>query len=174
MSSSSVPNVGRDVLWERAVASLPPPLAEALRSVGLDDPNVLVDYPRSTLEELGGTTDLTPGGGNVLAPSGAASSGKCTTTSGILYLLQLPNGPLCLWAASQKTVHASFTSETGGDPRTDHASLVVVKGGDPRTDHASLCASDTRAMAATCCPCRPGGACNPNCIFRPCFYRFGL
>ena len=42
---------GRDVLWERALASLPVALADALRDAELDDPEVLTSFPRGTLQE---------------------------------------------------------------------------------------------------------------------------
>ena len=82
VSSFSVPNVGRDVLWERAVASLPPPLSEALRSAGLDDPGTLVAYPRSTVEELERALGRPLGGCDALVSSGAASSEQTMSTYG--------------------------------------------------------------------------------------------
>ena len=153
----SVTNLGRDVFWERTVASLQPLLVEALRAAGLDDPGTLVEYPRSTLEEVERALGLTLGGSIVLASSGAASSEKCTATYGHSLPLQVPEWSSLAGSVSvggvPKTGHASFTSETGGDPRTDHSifgeAYGVEKGGDPKTDHASLCADVVDEMAAS-------------------------
>ena len=112
----SVTNLGRDVLWERALASLPLPLAEALRAAGLDDPGTLVEYPRSTVEELERALGLTLGGGGVFASSGAASSGQTTTTYGH----GVP--PLALeWPGVSASGMVGSVS-VGGVPKTDHAS----------------------------------------------------
>ena len=53
-TSSSVSASGsfRDVLWERALGSLPTPLVDALRIVELDDRGVLGEYPRERVEVL--------------------------------------------------------------------------------------------------------------------------
>ena len=48
--SSSV----RDVLWERALSGLPDQLLSALRAAELDEPGVLFEYPKMTVEELEG------------------------------------------------------------------------------------------------------------------------
>ena len=55
----AVTDVGRDVLWEHAVASLPPPLTLALRAAGLDVPCVLLEYPTNKLEEVEHALGLT-------------------------------------------------------------------------------------------------------------------
>ena len=90
----------------------------------------------------------------------AASSGKCTTTYGHSLPPQAPEWSSLVGFVSvggvPKTGHASFSDEMGGDPTTDHVSFGDDTGGDPRTDHASLCASESRARAATCSPYRPG------------------
>ena len=49
--SSSVSG-GRDVLFERALGGLPPPLLTALRESGLDDAGTLLNYPPD-LEDKG-------------------------------------------------------------------------------------------------------------------------
>ena len=168
----SVTNVGRDVLWERAVASLPPPLLVALRSSGLDDPGTLVEYPRSSVEELECGLGRTLVGLDALAPSGAASSGQSTITYGHKVPVLAPEWPVLASGSGDvggdpKTDHFvldtggdpktdHFVRDTGGDPKTDH--FVPQTGGDPRTDHfvpdddSLLC----REMAATCPPYRPG------------------
>ena len=120
------------MLWERTVASLPLPLAEALRTAGLDDPGTLVEYPRSTVEELGRGLGRMLVGFDALASSGAASSGQTKTTYGHgvpLLALEWPGV-----SASGMVGSVSM----GGVPKTDHASLICVEGGDPKTDHASL------------------------------------
>ena len=120
------------MLLERTVASLPLPLAEALRTAGLDDTGTLVEYPRSTVEELERALGLTLGGGGALASSGAASSEQTTTTYGHgVPLLALE------WPGVSATGMVGSVS-VGGDPKTDHASSICVEGGDPKTDHASL------------------------------------
>ena len=124
MSSFSVPNVGRDVLWERAVASLPPPLMVALRAAGLDDPSVLVEYPRNTQEEESGL-GRTLVGLDALAPSGATSSSQRTDTYGH----SLPV-PALEWPGVASG--SGVVKETGGDPKTD---LHVPSGGEVKTDH---------------------------------------
>ena len=160
MSSVSVPNVGRDVLWERTVASLPPPLLEALRSSGLDDPGTLVEYPRSTVEELERGMGRTLSGFDALAPSGAASSEQTTSTYGHGVPVQAPEWP-------EMVANGLFGSvSTGGDPKTDHASSVR-KGGVPKTDHASFGVVDQSGMAATCPPYRPGWLASTTANFDP-------
>ena len=128
MSSFSVPNVGRDVLWERAVASLPPPLSVALRSSGLDDPGTLVEYPRRTVEELERALGRTLGGCDALASSGAASSEQTPSTYGHGVPLQALEWP----GVAATGLFGSLSA--GGDPKTDHASSTCLVGGDPRTD----------------------------------------
>ena len=160
MSSSSVSNVGRDVLWERAVASLPPPLLEALRSSGLDDPGTLVEYPRSTVEELERGLGRTLVGFDALAPSGAASTSQTTSTYGHGVPL-----PALEWPGVAAT-GLDVSVSSGGDPRTDHASSVR-KGGDPKTDHASFGVVDQLEMAATCPPYRPGWLATTTANFDP-------
>ena len=68
--SSSV----RDVLWERALSGLPDQLLSALRAAELDEPGILFEYPKMTVEELKGTMGEKLG--DHVAPSGAASSGQ--------------------------------------------------------------------------------------------------
>ena len=154
--SSSV----RDVLWERALSGLQDQLLSALRAAELDEPVVLFEYPRMTVEELKGTMGELLG--DHVAPSGATFSSQPTTSS----LNSTTAATLTSRVATRmvgsdtvggvpKTGHVSFPIETGGDPRTDHASfsggdpktdrasLVRDKGGDPKTDHASLATTDT-------------------------------
>ena len=69
--SSSVSGVTHDVLWERALASLPAPLVRALRDTGLADASVLLAYPLE--EEFEGSESGQQGRG-LEAPSGAAST----------------------------------------------------------------------------------------------------
>ena len=180
VSSVSVSSVGRDVLWERTVASLPPPLLEALRSSGLDDPGTLVEYPRSTVEKLERGLGRTLAGFDALAPSGAASTEQITSTHGHGVSVQAPEWPgfassgldVCVSSGGDsRTVHASSV-RMGGDPRTDHASfvgeaLVESEGGDPKTDHASFGVVDQSGMAATCPPCRPGWLATTTANFAP-------
>ena len=147
-SSSSVSTlsvVSRDVLWESVLRSLRVPLAQSLRDAGLDDPTVLNDYPRSTMEDLKGLLGISIGGDGSGVPSGAASSG----TSSITYGHLLPHRSL-EW----------FGLSAGGVPETDHASLVTMKGGDPKTDHASLTtdrSGDQRTDHSLCTNARVGG-----------------
>ena len=147
------------MLWERAVASLPPPLLVALRSSGLDDPGTLVEYTRSSVEELERGLGRTLVGLDALAPSGAASSGQSTITYGHKVPVLAPEWSVVASGSGDvggdpKTDH--FVRDPGGDPKTDH--FVPQTGGDPRTDHfvpddeSLLC----REMAATCPPYRPG------------------
>ena len=170
-------NVARDVLWERALASLPPPLLVALRSAGLN-PSVLVEYPRNTQEELECGLGRTLVGLDALAPSGATSSSQRTDTYGHslpVLALEWPgvasgSGVVKETGGDPKTVQfvpsggEVKTDHTGGDPRTvpfvpsggevktDHT------GGDPKTDQASfVCETLTDVgMAATCPPYRLG------------------
>ena len=50
LSSSSV-SIG-DVMWKRALGSVPAPLVGALREAGLDDASTLVHYPRWSEEQF--------------------------------------------------------------------------------------------------------------------------
>ena len=170
----SVTDVVRDVLWERALASLPPPLLVALRSAGLTDPGVLVEYPRNTQEELECGLGRTLVGLDALAPSGATSSSQCTDTCGHslpVLALEWPGVPSGAGVVKETggdprtDLHVPSgggvkTDHTGGDPRTD---LHVPSGGEVKTDHtgtdhASLvCDALTDVgIAATCPPYRPG------------------
>ena len=115
------------MLWERTVACLPLPLAEALRIAGLDDPGTLVEYPRSTVEELERALGLTLGGCDALASSGAASSEQTKSTYGHGVPL-----PALEWPGVAATGLFGSVS-AGGDPKTDHASSICLVGGD-RTD----------------------------------------
>ena len=116
------------------------------RSSGLDDPCTLVEYPRSTVEELERGSGRTLVGLDALAPSGAASSGQSTTTYGHGVPVQVPEWPGV----------ASGSGDVGGDPKTDH--FVQDTGGDPKTDHVVplVFVGETETMAATCPPYRPG------------------
>ena len=146
VSSSSVSNVGRDVLWERTVASLPPPLLEALRSSELDDPDTLVEYPRSTVEELERGLGRTLVGFDALAPWGAASTGQTTSTYGHGVPFQALEWP------GVAATGLFGSGSAGGDPKTDHASSGVV---------------DQLEMAATCPPYRPGWLATTTANFDP-------
>ena len=110
----------RDALWERALASQPEPLGHALRVAGLDDPSVLMNYPRNE--------DIKARGLEV--PSGAASPARrstsaCDSTAAMPSITATGSGsaasPACGW-----------TLVTGGDPSTGHASFMPKTGGDPR------------------------------------------
>ena len=154
----SVTNVGRDLLWESAVASLPPPLAEALRAFGLD-----VGVP----EEYAGGVGLCNGPHtwwrqlpgifgchffrNFLSYMRVRSSSSSPRMARCVCGRRPENRPCFLDGRRPK--------------KTDQASLMQEKGGDPRTDHASLCAPMVDEMAATCSLFRPEGAGNPNCHY---------
>ena len=146
----------RDVLWERALSGLPDQLLSALRAEELDEPGVLLEYPRMT-KELKGTMGEKLG--DHVASSGAACSGQPTTSS--------LNSSTATTLTSRVASGLVLSGSVGGDPRTDHAifgeSYDVEKGGYPRTDHASLCADVVDEMAATCSPYGPGRLGNPNC-----------
>ena len=110
----------------------------ALRAAGLDDPGVLLNYPR--YEEIKG-----PG---LAVPSGAASPEQRSTSACDL-TVTMPSSTAtgsasaasaaCGWTlvtdGDPKTDHAF--SVLGGDPKTSHASFMPETGGDPRNDHAS-------------------------------------
>ena len=175
-------NVARDVLWERAVASLPPPLLVALRAAGLDDPSVLVEYLRNTQEELESGLGRTLVGLDALAPSGATSSGQRTITYGHGVPGQVPEWPGVAsgsggvggdprtdhFVPSGGEVKTDHFVPTGGDPKTDHfvpsggevkTDHFVPSGGDPKTDlfpFSAQLAGVVDVMAATCPPYRPG------------------
>ena len=170
VSSSSVSgglSGPRDVLWERALASLPEPLLRALLDADLGDASTLQNYPRMDGHVLEEMFDWGGAGAVGTASSDAASPGRSTSTYGHGLHARAHNGsdvggdPRTGQASSHKgddpkTVH--FDREKGGDPKTDHEALNSDRGGDPKTDHASfddeslLC----REMAATCPPYRPG------------------
>ena len=147
MSSSSVSGGSsgpRDVLWERALASLPEPLLRALLDADLGNASTLQNYPLMeghVLEEMFG--------GGLVGAGGTASSDAASSSSGwSTYRHQLPVQVL-EWRDETK----------GGDPRTDHFSSVRDTGDDPKTDHSSFSAQMVEVvdeMAATCPPYRPG------------------
>ena len=72
----------RDVLWERAFETLPAPLVHALRFAELDDPGVLVEYPRLDREELTNLLGDLSGADGQVAPPGAASPSTTPITHG--------------------------------------------------------------------------------------------
>ena len=145
------------------MSGLPDQLLSALRAAELDEPGVLLEYPKMTVEELKGT--MGEALGDHVAPSGAASSGQPTISS----LISSSAAPLTPWVASGmvasghgvvegkgtdprtglsfvpsggevKTDHKGTDPKTGfvpsgGEVKTDHFDRP---GGDPRTDHASL------------------------------------
>ena len=143
-----------DVLWKRALGSLPAPLAGALRDAGVDDASTLVHYPRWSKEQfeeyLRGS-----GGSSLRRAAGASSDATSSRTSTCTYGHGVhPQGVEWIKGVDPKTDHEAFL--TGGDPRTNHASSGIT-GGDPKTDHASF-GSGTLfggGMAATCPPYRP-------------------
>ena len=192
VSSSSVSgglSGPRDVLWERALASLPEPLLRALLDADLGNASTLQNYPRMdghVLEEM-----FDWGGAGVVgtASSDAASTGSSSSTYGHGVQARVPEwcvsdvggDPRTGQASSHKgddpkTVH--FVPETGGDPKTDHEALHSDRGVDPKTDHASLVfVGETETRAATCPPYRPGRLATANCEFLcfcfPCFACYG-
>ena len=133
----------RDVLWERALASLPEPLLRGLRDADLGSATTLQNYPRMEGHVLEEMLDWGGAGAGGTASSDAASSSNSCTTYGHEVQAQVLE-----WCVVKE----------GGDPKTDQEASVDDKGGDPRTDRASskdesvLC----REMAATCPPYRPG------------------
>ena len=158
VSSSSVSgwlSGPRDVLWERALASLPEPLLRAPLDADLTDASTLQNYPRMDGHVLEEMFDWGGAGAVDTASSDAASSRTGWSTYGHRVPAQVPewrdeersgdpktdHASSVITGGDPKTVHAS--SKKGGDPRTDHASLVTAsfttdRGGDPITDH-SLC-----------------------------------
>ena len=129
VSSSSVSGGSgpRDVLWERALASLPEPLLRALLDADLGDALTLQNYPRMeghVLEEMFGGCLVGAGG---TASSDATSSTQPTTIS-----------------TTTGTLTADDVVGVGGDPRTDHTLFV---------GETEKCGE----MAATFPPYRPGG-----------------
>ena len=85
----------RDVFWERALSGLPDQLLSALRAAELDEPGVLLEYPKMTVEELKGT--LGEALGDHVAPSGAASSGQPTISSLIYEFCRDVDSVGCVW-----------------------------------------------------------------------------
>ena len=153
--SFSVPLV-RDLSWERAPASLPVVLSDALRSAGLDVAGVLAAYPRGTVEELElqlgvrlVTTSTARG-----ALSDATSSGRISSTYGQRLPLQDLEWKTSVVEGGDPGTDQAISVATGGDPITDQEALGET-GGDPITDHASFGDLST-CMAATCPPCRSG------------------
>ena len=104
----SVPTVGRYVFWERAVASLPPPLAEALRAGGLDDPGTLVEYRRSwVVHRVSHLVEASLWHLRV-----ALLAERALLHTGTEFLFLLSNGLACLWAATREPVMLSQRAAT--------------------------------------------------------------
>ena len=95
---------GSDVLWESALRALPAPLLGALRDADLDDPAVLIEYPRYSEGDLG--VDA------ACAPSGAATSTHSSTGPGTL-TVAAPTPTSALPGP------AGLVLDVGGDPRND-------------------------------------------------------
>ena len=150
-SSSSVPVGAFDVLWARALSSLPAPLARSLRDAGLADASTLLNYPLLDFEEEEYRHLLGEPRGTGSASVDASSTGHCSflsTTSGTASVPDLSISP----GQSKMTTSVTATSRvdasgvTGGDPRTVHSLSVGTacgvdmarwmqeEGGDPKTD----------------------------------------
>ena len=114
----------RDVLWEKALSSQPEPLVPALRVAGLDDPGVLLNYPRN--EDIQG-----PG---LEVPSGAASLDHRSTSACDLTVTMLSR--TATGSSAVASAACGWTLVTGGNPKTDRAFSSL--GGDPETGHASF------------------------------------
>ena len=128
VSSSSVSGGSgpRDVLWERALASLPEPLLRALLDADLGDALTLQNYPRMeghVLEEMFG--------GGLVGAGGTASSDASSSTQPTII------------STTTCTLEADGVVGVGGDPRTDHSLFV---------EETEKCDE----MAATFPPYRPG------------------
>ena len=106
---------------ERALSRLPDQLLSALRVAELDEPGVLFEYPRMTVEELKGSMGEMLG--DHVAPSGAASSGQPTTSS--------LNSSTAATLTPRVACGMVVSESVGGDPRTD---LFVPSGGEVKTD----------------------------------------
>ena len=158
MSSSSVSGGSsgpRDVLWERALASLPEPLLRALLDADLGNASTLQNYPLMeghVLEEMFG-------GGLVGAGGTASSDATSSSTGWSTYGHQLPVQDL-EWRDEKKggdpepTISLSFETRA-----TTQEPFVPQTGGDPKTDHSSFSEQMVEVedeMAATCPPYRPG------------------
>ena len=141
-----------DVLWARALSSLPAPLVRSLRDAGLADASTLLNYPlldlgeeeyRHLLGELRGTGS---------ASVDASSTGHCSflsTTSCTASVPELSTSPGQSRMATSVTAtsRGDASGVTGGDPRTVHSHSVGMargvgmarcmqeEGGDPKTDH---------------------------------------
>ena len=106
VSSSSVSGGSgpRDVLWERAIASLPEPLLRALLDADLGDALTLQNYPRMEghlLEEMLG--------GSLVGAVGTASSDASSSTQPTIM------------STGTCTMVADGDVGEGGDPRTVHS-----------------------------------------------------
>ena len=96
------------VFFERIQPGLPGPSKDAVTAAELDSPAVLLEYPRSSVEELRG----------ILQEEGGHSSdafGRCFVDDGNIYI-----------RASK--VPREAVEWAGGDPRTGHSGPVLLDG----------------------------------------------
>ena len=116
-----------DVFFGRILQGLPGPLKDALTAAELDSPAVLLEYPRSSAEELRGI--LHEDGGTCLAPSGGASSRTASITYG----------------HPPRVRGEEWSEKRSGDPRTDGCSLghVMDFSGNPNCRVLCLKCSST-------------------------------
>ena len=82
LSSSSV-SIG-DVMWKRALGSVPAPLVGALRDAGLDDASTLVHYPRWSEEQF--EEFLLGSGGSSLRQTAGAKDQTTSTGYGYFFV----------------------------------------------------------------------------------------
>ena len=127
VSVGGVLDVGRDVLWLRAVESLPAPLVGALRDAGLTDALTLLHYPRMDTEQIGSkvyeqrsvvaaSSDATSSRNRTFLTPAACSATPAGSPSSSSHPETASPGPTCSAEAGPVLV--------GGDPRIDQMCMV--------------------------------------------------
>ena len=144
----SMSSVSVDVLWARALSSLPAPLVRSLRDAGLADASTLLNYPLMDFGEeefrllLGEPRET--GSASVDASSTGHSS-ILATASGTAFVPEpsTSSGQMRIATPVTATSRGDVSGVTGGDPRTVHslsaggvdmARSMQEEGGDPKTD----------------------------------------
>ena len=139
-----------DVLWERAVASLPTPLGDALRIAELDDPEVLGEYPRECVKVLQEML------GDLVGADGASSDATSFSSSSITYGHRLRGGVRAMGCDPRTDQNVVGVLSPHGGAGNPHCLVSDADGSGQVHGLFANPASLVPATSATATACRPG------------------
>ena len=171
-----------DVLWARALSSLPAPLVRSLRDAGLADASTLLNYPLMDFGEeefrlllgepretgsasvdassTGHSSILATASGTATVPDSSFSPGQSTITTPMSATPRV--GASGVTGGDPRTVHSLSVGtacgvemqEEGGDPKTG---LHVPSGGEVKTDHLDFSLQTAGVSSVNADSPHPGG-----------------